>query len=256
MAPRPLTQPAQGVIADQAADHAVHPAEECGFLRLGEPAVKGHPSKDADCCGEVGVDHGRSHARPGVVGVPTVEAVPAQPQDAGSDSRHDKVVGYGVCSVPQQPGSEDPGSHEARDAGRHVDDVATREVERALLRQVAATPQHERVHAVDEGRPQRHEEAPGAELDTAEHTSQEQKRRDGGEDELEVGERRRREVEGDGGVGRRDCLALLTDAAGDATWFADEVLEEVSYPSDAGELGLYPVPHSSTDRSGTKAHLV
>jgi hypothetical protein len=241
---------------DQAAEHAVDAAEECWFLRFGEPAIKGHPSQDADCCGEVGVDHGRSHARPGVVRVSTVEAVPAEPQDASPDSRHDQVVGYGVGSVPQQPGSEDPGSHEARDTGRHVDDVATGEVERALLSQVAATPQHERVDAVDEGRPQRHEEAPGAELDTAQHTSEEQKGRDGSEDELEVGKRRGREVEGDGGVSRRHRLALLTDAIGNAAWFADEVLEKVFHPPDSGELGLYSVPHSSTDRGGTKAHLV
>src|SRR5271165_5740863 len=108
-----------------------------------------------------------------------------------------------------------------------MDDVAAGEVERTFLGQVAAPPEHESVHAVDEGRPQRHEDAPGTELDPAQHASQEQQGGYGGEDELEVRKRRSGEVEGDGRVCRRHCLALLTDAAGDAARFPYEVLEEV-----------------------------
>ena len=253
MAPQPLTQPAHGRDPDQAADHAVDAAQEGGLPLLGEPGVHGHPDDHAGGRGEVGVDDGGGGAGPGVVRVTTVEAVPAQPQDAGADRRHDQVVGQGMLSISQEPGSEDPGRHEPGHAGRHVDDVATGEVERSLLGEVAAAPEHEGVDAVDEGRPQRDQQAPGAELDPAQHAPEEQQRGDGGEDELEVGQRRRREVEGDDGVGRRHGLALFTGRVGDAARFADEVLEEVLPPPHTGELGLYPVrdtpPRASCRRS-------
>ena len=170
---------------------------------------------------------------PGVVRVTTVEAVPAQPQDAGADRRHDQVVGKEVLSVPQQPGPEDPGGHEAGHTGRHVDDVPTGEVERSLLGEVATAPEQEGVDRVDEGRPQRHQQAPGAELDPAQHAAEEQQRGDGREHELEVGQRGSGEVEGDDGVGRRHRLALFTLRAGHRSRFADEVVEEVRPPPDA-----------------------
>ena len=186
----PAVDPAgTGRDADQAADHAVHAAQEGRLLRLGEPGVHRHPGEHADRGGEVGVDHGGGHVDAGVVRVTTVEPVPAEPQDAGPDRGHHQVVGYDVFSVTRQPGPEDPGGDEARDTGRHVDDEAAGEVERTFLGEVAAAPEHEGVDAVDEGRPQRHEQAPGAELDPTQHAPDEQQRGDGGEDELEVGQR-------------------------------------------------------------------
>ncbi len=184
--------------------------------------------------------------RSGVVRVSAVEAVPAEPQDAGTDRGHDQVVGQGMLPISQEPRAEHPGRHEAGDTRRHVDHEATREVQRTLLREVAAAPQQEGVNAVDEGRPQRHQQAPGDELDPPEHAPQEQERSDRREHELEVGQARRREVERDDGVGRRHGLALFTHTVRDAAGFADEVLEEVlprsGRPTD---LGLHPVavPH-------------
>ena len=161
-----------------------------------------------------------------------------------------------MLSVPQEPGPEDPGRHEPGHPGRHVDDVATGEVERSLLGEVAAAPEHEGVDAVDEGRPQRHQQAPGAELDPAQHAPEEQQRGDGGEDELEVGQRRRREVEGDDGVGRRHGLALFTGRTGDAARYADEVVEEVFPPPHTGQLVLHPVRDPRTERVAPEPHLV
>ena len=69
-------------------------------------------------------------AGPRVVRVTAVEPVPAQPQDAGTDPRHDQVVGQGVLSISEQPRPEDPGGDKAGYAGGHVDDVPTREVQR------------------------------------------------------------------------------------------------------------------------------
>ncbi len=232
------------------------PPRKVGFFALENQASMPIHTSTPTAGGQVGVDHRRGGVGPGVVRVTTVEAVPAEPQDAGTDRRHDQVVGHGVLSISQQPGSEDPGGDEARHTGRHVDDEPTGEVERALLGEVAAAPEQEGVDAVDEGRPQRHQEAPGAELDPAEHAPQEQQRRDRREHELEVGQRRGREVEGHGGVGRRDRLALFTDAVGDPARFPDEVLEEVLHPPHPGELGLDPVVDPASDRGGAEAHLV
>ena len=194
----------------------------------------------------------------GVVGVTTVEAVPAEPQDAGPDRRHDQVVGQGVLSISQQPGSEDPGGHEARHAGRHVDDVAAGEVEGTFLGEVAAAPEHEGVDAVDEGRPQRHEEAPGAELDPAEHAPQEQQRGDGGEHELEVRQR---------DVGKWNGMTVLAAdtawpcspvAVGDAARFARRSSRRsVSTSRRPGELGLAPpLLDPAPDGGRAEAHLV
>ena len=60
-----------------------------------------------------------------------------------ADRRHHQVVGEEVLSVSEQPGPEDPCGHEAGDAGGHVDHVPAGEVERALLGEVAATPEQE-----------------------------------------------------------------------------------------------------------------
>src|ERR1019366_6771913 len=84
---------------DEAADHAVHPTEEGGLLLLGEPGVHGDPHDHTGGGGNVGVDDGRCAIRTCVVGFPTVEAVPAEPQDAGPDPGHHQVVRYGVLSV-------------------------------------------------------------------------------------------------------------------------------------------------------------
>src|SRR5665213_3058712 len=100
-----------------------------------------------------------------------------------------------MLSIVEQPRSEYPRRDKARDSSRHVDDESAGVVERSLLGEVATTPEHEAVDAVDDGRPQRDEETPCTELDTAQHTSKEQQRRDRSEDELEVRQRVSREVE-------------------------------------------------------------
>ena len=92
--------------------------------------------------------------------------------------------------------------------GGEVDDVATGVVEGTLVRPVAATPDQHRVDRVDEGRPQRDEDHPDADLDPAEHAAQEQQRGDRGEDELEVEQRRRRLGQRQRGTAVREELRL------------------------------------------------
>ena len=92
MAPQPLTKPAHGVIPTRPQIMPFTPPRKVGFFALLRPGVHRHPGHDTHRSGEVGVDHGRSRIGTGVVRVTTVEAVPAQPQDAGADGRHHQVV--------------------------------------------------------------------------------------------------------------------------------------------------------------------
>jgi hypothetical protein len=214
MAPYPSTH--------QTTDHAVDGTEERRLLLLGEEHVHAHPGEKGRRRGDVGVEHRRGSVDTCVVRVTTVEAVPAQPQDAGTDGDEHEVVRHAVGAVPSEPWPDDGRSHEAGHAGRQVDHVATRVVDRALLGEEPAAPEQRRVHGVDEGDPQGHEEQPRLELHAPEHTAQEQQRRDRGEHELEVRERRRREVERDQGICTRDRLVLLTEVAHDGMRMADE----------------------------------
>ena len=92
-------------------------------------------------------------------------------------------------------GPDHRGGDEAGRAGGQVDDVAAGEVQSALAGPVAAAPEQERVHAVRERDPQRHEDQPDLEADPADHAADEQDRGDGREHELEVDHRRRRYAE-------------------------------------------------------------
>ena len=215
MAPVPLTHPAQGVIPTRPQIMPFTAPRKVGFFSLETQASQATQVSRPAAVARLVLTTAPAASGSGVVRVTTVEAVPAEPQDAGADRRHDQVVGQEVLSVSEEPGPEDPGGHETGDTGRHVDDVPAREVERTLLGEVAAAPQQEGVDRVDAGRPQRHQEAPGAELDPPEHAPEEEQRGDGREHQLEVRQRRRREVEGDDGVGRRHRLALFALRTGD-----------------------------------------
>ncbi len=195
-----------------------------GFFALAEAHVHDDPGHHGHGGGEVGVDHRRGRVRAGEVRVTAVEAVPAEPQDAGADRDEQQVVRDRLLAVAGQPRSDHRRRHEARHASRQVDDVATAEVQRALARPVAAAPQQERVHRVGERDPQRHEDQPDLELDPADHAADEQDRRDRGEDELEVDQRALREPElRHQPVKQRDIrLRLLSAGADNRPRLADE----------------------------------
>ena len=139
-----------------------------------------------DCRGGVGA---------GVVRVAAVEAVPAEPQEPGADGDHRQVVGRVDLAVTCEPGPDHPCGDEARDTGREVDDVATREVHCALLCEPAAAPDQEGVDRVHARRPEHDERDPRLEVHATEHRAEHQDRRDRCEHELEVDEGRLREVD-------------------------------------------------------------
>ena len=197
--------------------------------------------------------HGGGRVRAREVRVTTVEAVPAEPQDAGADRDEHQVVRHRLLPVPLEARADDRGGHEAGDAGGEVDDVTAGEVERALARPVAAAPEEEGVDRVGEGDPQRNEDHPRLEADPAEHRADEQDRGDRGEHELEVLDRRARQPEagvedltglrhrvpGHRGVNKRDArLAFQGVGAKDSPRVTEHV--------DAAEM----------DQRRAEAHLV
>ena len=193
IAPQPLTKPAAGVIATSPVIMPLTPEIRLG-LRPGR-VVKADPDQEGDRRAEVRVQDRRRGVGVGQVRVAAVESVPPQPQQAGADRDHRQVVGRVDLAVTLQTRSDHRGGDEARHPGRHVDHVATREVERALLGEVAAAPDHERVDRVDQARPQQHERDPRLEVDPAQHRAEHQDRGDRREHELEVDERGLRERE-------------------------------------------------------------
>ncbi len=151
---------------DEADDHAVDAAEQ-RRLAPGR-VVAADPRQERDRGAEVRVQHGRGGVRADVVGIAAVEAVPAEPEQAGADSDHGQVVRRVDLAVARKPRPDHPGGDKARDAGGEVDDVAAGEVDRALLREPAAAPEQEGVDGVDAARPEDRERDPGLEVDAAE----------------------------------------------------------------------------------------
>ena len=88
------------------------------------------------------------------------------------------------------------GGHEARNASREVDDIATAVVDRTFLRPPAAAPDQEGVDDVDAGDPERDEDQPCLEVRALYDGADEEQWRDRREDELEPDDRRSRDVEG------------------------------------------------------------
>jgi hypothetical protein len=171
---------------DEADDHAVDAADQ-GRLALGR-VVAGDPHEEGDCGREVRVQHRCRCIRAGVVGIAAVEAVPAEPEQAGADGDHRQVVGRVDLAVTRQTRPDHPGRDEARDPGREMDDIAAAEVDRTLLGEPAAAPDQEGVDGVDERRPEHDKGDPGLEVDAPEHGAEHQDRRDRREDELEIDE--------------------------------------------------------------------
>jgi hypothetical protein len=144
---------------------------------------------------EVGVQHRGGGDFAGAVPVTAVEPVPAHPEEAGADGDHRQVVRGIDLAVALQPRPDHRRRDEAGDPGGEVDDVAARVVDRALLSEEAAAPDHEGVDGVDQQRPEGDEGDPGFEVEASEHRAQHQDRGDRRKDDLEVGERRLGEEE-------------------------------------------------------------
>ncbi len=161
------------------------------------------------------------------VRIAAVEPVPAHPQQAGTDRDHGEVVRGVDLAVTLQTRADDGRRNEAGSTGREVNHVTTREVEHALLGEVTAAPDHERVDDVGGRDPDDHERDPRLEVEPAEDRAQHQNRRDCREDQLEVDQRRLRERALEAGR-RQRSLVQQRRVRHHRSWLADEVSEEAS----------------------------
>ena len=188
IAPQPLTKPAAGVIATSP---VIIPLTPPISTACAEDVVPADPHHHRHGGAEVRVEDRRGGRHVGRrIGSPPLK--PFQPSHSrpGADRDHQQVVGRVDLSISLQPRPDHRRRHEAGDAGREVDDVATGVVQRAVVAEEAAAPDQERVDRVHERDPQRHERDPGLEVDPPEHRAEHQDRRDRREHELEVDQRR------------------------------------------------------------------
>ena len=171
-----------------------HPVDAADQARLAPGrVVPCDPDQEGDRRADVRVEDRSPGDCVGEVGIAAVEPVPAEPEQTGPDRDHRQVVRRVDLAVALEPGPYDGRRNEARDARGEMDHVSAGEVEGALLGEVAAAPDQEGVDRVDERRPEDHERDPGLEVDPAQNRAEHQDRRDRGEDDLEVGQRRLRE---------------------------------------------------------------
>ncbi len=132
-----------------------------------------------------GVDEGE-HARvAGRDAAAAVEAEPAEPQQAGADQDVDGVVGEERLAPVVFARADDQCRGQRREAGAHLDRDAAGEVERPLLGQPAAAEGPVGEHRVDQHRPERREDHPGAEPHPLHHRAGDQRHGDDAEGPLE-----------------------------------------------------------------------
>ena len=207
----------RGRDGDKTRDHAVDGAENGRLLVVNN--VERHPGQQTGGGTYVGIEDGDTGIGTGIVRITTIEAVPAEPEDAGADEHEEDVVRAEVCPIAGEAGSDPVGGDEAGGTGRHVDDVAAGVVENAHLVEEATPPDAEGADGVGQGDPQRDEDDPGEEVHAGEDGTAKQDDGDGCEDELEV-DHRGHGVELSGGgsreVGLVELVVHLQDGAGGA----------------------------------------
>ena len=159
IAPVPFTQPALGVIATSPQSMPLMAPRNVGFFCLERNMSQRSHVITPTAVATLVLSTAEAALGTGVEGVATVEAVPAEPDDARADGDHHQVARERVLAVLPAARPEDRRADEGRDARREVDDVATGVVDGALLREEPATPEQRRVDAVDARDPQRHDQA-------------------------------------------------------------------------------------------------
>ena len=82
---------------DETGDHALDGSNDGRPTVVDEIAAD--PDKGADCGAEVGVENGNARVSACGVWITTVEAVPADPEDTGTDHHADNVIGCGFLEV-------------------------------------------------------------------------------------------------------------------------------------------------------------
>lgn len=199
---------------NQARNHALHGTNDRRFLE--KDHVHGDPAKEAHRGTDVCVEHGDTSVRARGVRITAVEAVPARPENAGSDEHECDVAGFSVYAIGFQARADPPCAYKACCAGGEMNHVSAGVIDDAHLVEEAATPDAESADAIGEGQPERHKDHPGREIHAAEVRSGRDDERNGREDELEINHRGLREVLGQRRGWKDGLLELVANVDGDA----------------------------------------
>jgi hypothetical protein len=111
-----------------------------GWL-LEEDDIQRSPHKQADGSRHVRVQHGSTRIRRSGVRIPSVETIPAEPEDASADEGEQDIVRLEVLSVVLEARANPVCCHETSSAGRYVNNVTARVIDDTTLEEPAATPE-------------------------------------------------------------------------------------------------------------------
>ena len=213
-----------GSDGDEAGDGAGQQAGELGLA--GEDPVNAQPADGGGRGGEIRVDESEHGDLIDSQLAASVEAVPAEPQEAGAEREEGDVVGLGLLLGSGGLGSvwlavvHENDAAESRETGSAVHDNASGEVTDAVLPQPAAAPDPVAPGHVDEGDPENLEHEPSLEVHLVTQSAGDERGCDDGEHELVheddlSGREREREREGgrEGEGGQREKIekAIVED---------------------------------------------
>lgn len=173
--------------ADQTGDHAVHRADDRGFAE--EDYIHACPGEHRHGGADVGVEHSGAGIGGGRVRITAIEAVPPDPENAGSDHHEWDVVGSEVLSVFFQARSNPVGANKGGRAGGQVNNVTTGIVEDAEFCRPTTAPDAVGAGAVGKDQPEWHEDHPGCKVHARKICAGDQGEGNRCEDELEVDHR-------------------------------------------------------------------
>ena len=204
---------------------------KCGFRR-GAPLDE-QPGDRCEGGGEVGVEERERRDVVDLQLAPGIEAVPAEPEQAGAE-RDERDV---VRRVDELPLPDVEHGCERREAGARVHDDSAGEVARAPVRKQAAAPEHVHERVVDRELPDDEEEQIRLEGDAVREGAGDQRRRDDREHHLVGDQHGERNLRGridrvDGDAPQERVVEVPVDpvrAAAEAERVADEP------PQDGGD---------------------
>ena len=181
-----------GSDTNKARNHALHGTNHRWLLKVNHitdsPAQKRHGSSD------VGIEH----SRPGVCGsrirISSVEAVPANPEDSGSNHNAKNVIWTRVFAISGQARTNPVCAYETCGSGRQVDNVSSGIINDTHLEEPSTSPERVSSDSVREGYPQGNEKHPGCEIHASEECSSHDDNGNSCKDKLEIDHCRKRKV--------------------------------------------------------------
>ena len=155
---------------------------------LSQTEIEETPSHSGEHGGQAGVPAGHGSTKVSTEGGATVEAEPAEPEEASSEGDEGDVVRTEVHHHVLVAATEDPGVSESRKTGADLDGAATSVVENTPLEGPAVgAPDPEGKGAVDESKPEKDEDHGGEDATPLSDGTNNEGGSDGGEHHLVEG---------------------------------------------------------------------